>query len=250
MSKADRPWGKWYWADWRSDPGLRMCGFAARGIWMDLLSLMAEAEPFGHLLVNGKPPTSQQLATMLGGTARQVEALLAELDAAGVPSRTAEGVLFSRRMVRDREKDNLDRKNGRCGGNPRLRRKDNGGVNPPDKAQKPEARSQKPENQEVEATQAPPPQPRRRGTRLPDDWEPGPDDLAFAERHGWEGAALDTEALKFRNYWTAKSGAAAAKLDWHRTWCNWLLTARRPGQAPPEASSKAQSAAALIARIQ
>lgn len=155
MSKAERPWGKWYWADWRSDPGLRMCGFAARGLWMDLLSLMAEAVPFGHLLVNGKPPTTQQLATMLGGTARQVEALLAELDAAGVPSRTAEGVLFSRRMVRDRERDIRDRENGRGGGNPNLRRRDKQGVNPPDKAHKPEARSQKPEG-DIPSTEARP----------------------------------------------------------------------------------------------
>lgn len=164
MSKAERPWGKWYWADWRSDPGLRMCGYAARGLWMDLLSLMAEAVPFGHLLINGKAPTAQQLATMLGGSARQVEALLAELEAAGVPSRTAEGVLFSRRMVRDRERDIRDRENGRGGGNPSLRRKDKGGVNPPDKtpdkAQKPEARSQKPEGEGI-STEARPPAPAR-----------------------------------------------------------------------------------------
>lgn len=158
MSKAARPWGKWYWADWRSDPGLRMCGYAARGLWMDLLSLMAEAVPFGHLLINGKSPSAQQLATMLGGSARQVEALLAELEAAGVPSRTPEGVLFSRRMLRDHDRDIRDRENGRGGGNPNLRRPDKGGVNPPDKAQKPEARSQKPEGEGI-STEASPPAP-------------------------------------------------------------------------------------------
>ena len=42
MSKAARPWMKWYPADWRSDPGLRMCSFAARGLWADLLALMHE----------------------------------------------------------------------------------------------------------------------------------------------------------------------------------------------------------------
>lgn len=247
MSKAERPWLKWYMADWRSDPGLRMCGYAARGLWMDLLSLMFEAVPFGHLLINSKPPTMQQLATMLGGTARQVETLIAELEAAGVPSRTDDGIIYSRRMVRDREKEARDRENGKGGGNPHLVGQDKGGVNPPVKAHMPEARSQKPE-EEVEAAQAPPPQ-RRRGTRLPDDWSPTQDDLAFAEQHGWAGEPLNTEALKFRNYWTAKSGAGAAKLDWHRTFCNWLLTARRPGQAPPGQASKAQSAEALISEI-
>jgi hypothetical protein len=85
---------------------------------------------------------------------------------------------------------------------------------------------------EVEAAQAPPPQ-RRRGTRLPDDWEPTPADLAFAGQHGWAGTGLINEALKFRNYWTAKAGASAVKLDWHRTFCNWLLTARQGAQSRP-----------------
>ena len=147
MNKAERPWVKWYWSDWRADPGLRVCSLAARGLWAELLGIMQEAEPYGHLLIGGVAPTSKQIASLVGATAAQVEALLAELKRAGVPSETPEGVIYSRRMVRDRERQERDKANGKRGGNPSL----NGGVNPPDKppdngvvkAHMPEARSQK-----------------------------------------------------------------------------------------------------------
>jgi hypothetical protein len=44
---------KFYPSDWRSDPMLRLCSLAARGLWMEMMCLMHEAEPYGSLLVNG-----------------------------------------------------------------------------------------------------------------------------------------------------------------------------------------------------
>jgi hypothetical protein len=70
----------------------------------------------------------------------------------------------------------------------------------------------------------------KRGTRLPDDWVPSADDVATARRHGLDPETIRTEAIKFRNYWTSKTGAAATKLDWSRTWENWCLN-QRPGGA-------------------
>lgn len=140
---AERPWLKWYPADWRSEPRLRMCSRAARSLWLDLIGLMHEAEPYGHLLVNGINPTTKQLSAILGDSERELKAMIAELEAAGVFTRTEEGVITSRRMIRDKKKADDDAKNGRGGGNPRVK----GGVNPPvkakdnrgDKAQRPEA---------------------------------------------------------------------------------------------------------------
>lgn len=156
MSKAERPWMKFYPADWRSDPALRMCSFAARGLWVDLLSLMHEADPYGHLIVSGRIPTSKQLAGLLGGTAREIDKLLHELEQAGVFSRDEAGSIFSRRMLRDRAKLEKDRLNGSGGGNPHLKaednQQDNGGVNPRHngglKAHMPEARGQIPEKKD------------------------------------------------------------------------------------------------------
>jgi hypothetical protein len=106
---------KWYPADWRADPALRMCSYAARGRWIDLLCLMHEAAIYGHLLIAGLKPTASQIAAVLDGRPSEVERLLGELEAGGVFSRTEAGVIFSRLMVRDKEK--AVRAEGRIPGN-------------------------------------------------------------------------------------------------------------------------------------
>jgi len=150
------PWMKFYPTDWRADPALRMCSIGARGLWIEMICVMHDADPRGSLLVNGRPITERQLAGLAGCSVDEVGALLSELEGAGVFSREGD-VLFSRRMRRDDEKAERDKAFGRRGGNPHLKT-DNEGVNPPvnapnnppinggDKAQKPEARSQNPED--------------------------------------------------------------------------------------------------------
>ncbi len=139
------PWMKFYPSDWRADPALRMCSVGARGLWMEMLCVMHEAEPRGSLLVNGRAVSDRQLAGLSGCSIDELAGLLQELEEAGVFSRTDDGVIFSRRMRRDDEKAERDKANGRTGGNPSLK-KEKAGVNPPDngvdKAQKPEARDQ------------------------------------------------------------------------------------------------------------
>lgn len=61
-----------------------------------------------------------------------------------------------------------------------------------------------------------------RGTRIPDDWQP---DRDYARGKGLDDRTIDREAEKFRNFWRAKSGAGAIKLDWLATWQNWVMTA-------------------------
>lgn len=133
-----RPWMKFYPTDWRSDPALRMCTMAARGLWMEMLCIMHEAEPYGHLLVKGRPVEDIDLARMAGISLKECRKSLATLELHGVCSASESGTIYSRRMVGDHAKSLKDTENGRSGGNPRLKR----GVNPPDKAQKPEARVQ------------------------------------------------------------------------------------------------------------
>lgn len=64
---------------------------------------------------------------------------------------------------------------------------------------------------------------RARGSRLPLEWQPSIADLDYAKARGLNPNQQQTEALKFRNYWTAKAGAGGIKLDWSRTWQNWIL---------------------------
>lgn len=88
----------------------------------------------------------------------------------------------------------------------------------------------------VEADAARPPKPR--ASRLETDWTPSDGDRTFAEGRGLSAAEIETEGIKFRNYWTAKSGKDATKLDWSRTWQNWILNARgtKNGQTPRDNS--------------
>lgn len=88
---------------------------------MDMLCIAAEAQPTGYVLVNGRTPTTTDLARLTGAPEADVQLALAELDAAGVFSRDRKGRVYNRRMVRDIKKAVQNRINGKMGGNPRLR---------------------------------------------------------------------------------------------------------------------------------
>jgi hypothetical protein len=127
MAARERPWMKFYPADWRADPMLRVCSIGARGLWIELLSLCHESERYGHLLVNGKQPTDRQIAALAGVDMSELPGLLAELEEQGVFSRDRNGAIYSRRMIRDERKAKEARKHGNEGGNPKLK----GGYNKP-----------------------------------------------------------------------------------------------------------------------
>lgn len=116
------PVSYFYWNDWLSDPALKICSYAAKGLWMDCLSLAATCSPFGHLSVNARPLTPDHLQVLLPGNhgAEEIAALLSELIEKGVASRTAKGFIYSRRMVKDAHNSAVARKTGKTGGNPTL----------------------------------------------------------------------------------------------------------------------------------
>ena len=70
-----RPFLMFAIADHRSDTALRLCSAEARGVWIDMLCLMAEGEPYGHLsrpddkkLTKGGTPGANPVSTSRGGT--------------------------------------------------------------------------------------------------------------------------------------------------------------------------------------
>jgi hypothetical protein len=90
---------KFYTTDWRADPALRMCSMAARGLWIEMICLMHEAEPYGHLLVNGQAVTDAQLASLTGIPLAELNQYMAELEQMGLFSRTKKGVIYSPDMA-------------------------------------------------------------------------------------------------------------------------------------------------------
>ena len=63
----------------------------------------------------------------------------------------------------------------------------------------------------------------KRASRIPTDFEPTPEPEAES------GIDRQKELANFRDYWTAKSGANATKLDWQATWRQWARKADRLG---------------------
>ena len=133
-------WFKFYPGDWRNDEQLRMCSIAARGLWHEMMCIMAQAERFGELRVGKRVVTPLNLSRLAGLTPDETEALLAELDEWDIYSVDAEGCIYSRRMVRDGEARKKAREYGKRGGNPQLvklkdkdkaKLADKRGVNPP-----------------------------------------------------------------------------------------------------------------------
>jgi uncharacterized protein YdaU (DUF1376 family) len=73
-----------------------------------------------------------------------------------------------------------------------------------------------------------------KGARLKPNWRPSADNYAYAVKEGFTVQQVDAIAEDFRDFWTAKSGADAVKLDWSATWRRWIREQkkRRPAWAP------------------
>lgn len=149
------PWMKFYPSDWQSDPMLRCCSIAARGLWVEMMCLMHKAEPYGSLLVNGTRVDKRKLAILVGITEKECSALLLEIEGSGVFSRDEDGTIYSRRMRRDHIKSEEGRKQieKRWGG---LNRSPNRSRDDEPITQKLEARDQKLEKKETRARALPP----------------------------------------------------------------------------------------------
>jgi hypothetical protein len=98
---AKNPSSIFYWNDWTGDLELKKCSRAAQGFWMQLLAIAAAATPRGQVIVGDKPCTVDDLARLLGDRARDIKRWLTELEANNVFSRTEDGTMFCRRMVRE-----------------------------------------------------------------------------------------------------------------------------------------------------
>lgn len=230
------PWTKFSWDAWDTDPALALCSMDAQGFWMRLLCICAKAD--GQLLIDGRKPSAQMLAHLTRQRVEDVERWIAELGEKGVYSRTRGGVIYSRRMRDDLEKQERSRAFGKRGGNPALvnKGKSNGGVNPPDKLETETETEREEENPldppvggdegqspSGEADQPAEPKTTRRKPKcaIPDGY---PDAAAIArqrERVIEAGANVDVayHAQRFRNWALSKDARYA---DWERTLDNWI----------------------------
>ena len=59
-----QPWMKFYPTDWQADGELGACSLTARGLWIELISLMHRSEKYGFLLISGRLPTPRALSLL------------------------------------------------------------------------------------------------------------------------------------------------------------------------------------------
>jgi hypothetical protein len=114
--------GFWFFTgDWMKDPELRFCSLFARGLLVDLLCILFEANEQGFASnPDGSPRTDEQIVDAIsGGDRGEKLAALAELEKSGVLSRDSRGVLFSRRLARLAEVSATRKQNGSKGGSKR-----------------------------------------------------------------------------------------------------------------------------------
>jgi hypothetical protein len=117
------PFLKFFPRDHTSDVALRSLPDSARLAWDEMLWLMHAGEPYGHLAIKGKAIELATLAQLVAMKPAVLKRSVAELEAAGVFSRTPEGTIYCRRMVRDEDVRSRRAAGGHLGGNPALGRK-------------------------------------------------------------------------------------------------------------------------------
>lgn len=117
-----RPSFQFYPSDWLRDTALRSCSTGARGLWIDMICFMHEGSPYGYLKVGEKVILADNLHRMVGETLEVVEGWLHELELAGVFD-VDNGIICSRRMIRDEELRRKRAEGGKLGGNPNLKDK-------------------------------------------------------------------------------------------------------------------------------
>lgn len=134
-SKRKAPAFQFYANDWLADSQLGQVSPLARGLWIDLLSRMWVSDKQGYLILSsdGTAPTLSEIAKACRSTEAEAEKGLKELERYNIFSKTAEGVIYSRRMLRTIEERKAAIASGKSGGNPWLKRLNGskGGVKPP-----------------------------------------------------------------------------------------------------------------------
>lgn len=155
------------------------------------------------------------------GTART----RAELLAAGLVEAADDGVLVHDYTEHQRTAAEIDalsekrREAGRKGGKAKANAKANASDGAKQTASKAVAETETEEEAKASS------KPHKRGTRIPDDWKPSPEEIAWQRDNGIPDDLARRELPRFRDYWAAAPGAKGVKLDWPATWRNWLRTA-------------------------
>tara|TARA_Y100000310_G_scaffold310108_1_gene354974 strand:+ start:273 stop:1067 length:795 start_codon:yes stop_codon:yes gene_type:complete len=111
-----RPSWQMYPSDWLEDTGLRLCGLAAKGLWVEVLCHAFNAAERGILRSRAKQTLSKTLAKLVSEDVSTTEAALKQLIEFRVCESDGETYIYSRRMVRDEKQRRSKAEAGSRGG--------------------------------------------------------------------------------------------------------------------------------------
>jgi hypothetical protein len=203
-----RPSFQFYTGDWLKDPKLSMCQPLSRGIWIDLLCAMHENEQSGEIT-----GTVGQLSRICRCSPDEMSAALSDLSVTKTADVTICNEIVTARCRR-MYKEAKERKQGRERVN-RFRGKTDGNtdVTPPSSS----STSTSEEKEETNVSSK-----IKKGSRIPVDFYPSPEMLEWVKKNA-PNIDLKARILEFKNYWEAKTGKDATKLDWNKTFQNRIL---------------------------
>jgi hypothetical protein len=206
------PWSKWYWSDWLSDAGVRASSLMARGLWIEMLAIMSKAKRKGYLLDGESKMESKTLARLVGEPVEVINGLLDELKKHDVYSIDSNGIIFNRRMIREKDISLIRSEAGRLGGRPKSKMK----AKHESKTKAPSASAYASASVSI------------RFNKNLRDWE----GITQEDKDGWKEAypacEIDIELAKMRE-WILSNPAKGKKSNYRRFISGWLTRAQDSG---------------------
>lgn len=242
-------WGKFYWDAWLNDINLQSCDLAAQGLWINLIAIMHKSDQIGYLVINGRPMTVFDIAKRVGIRKDRTGRLLKKLIDNDVCSVTDEGILYCRRIIRE-EKRRF--KNIKRGDNQFESDKSLSGYRPKSQGeqdviidssvykaiQKGLIDIDIPSNIESAYESIKGGDEKKYnilGFRLPKGWSPNKGCRQYAS---FLQLCPDKIAEDFCDYWHAKAGKEAVKMDWEAVWRRWCRVASQNKQTCNQKNKK------------
>jgi hypothetical protein len=213
MPRPVRPWFRFY-VEAFSDRKLRRLSPTQRWIWMAILGAARDSPEPGKLMIAADcAMTNAELAGFADVREREIAPALVLMSQLGMVLIENDAITVRNWGARQYESDNVTERTRNHRERSKERSKDvPGNVH----RNTPETETET----ETEKTLLP----HKRGTRIPKDWKPSTEDVAWQRESGISDLLARRELPKFCDYWVAKT-RDATKLDWSATWRNWLRTA-------------------------
>ena len=233
-----RPSFQFYPHDWMSDIKLRSVSVQARGLLIDLMCIMHQAEPYGTLCLSKKPIKTQAICSSICLDFASYEVLLNELLEEKVLHRDENGIIYSKRMVHDEHVRQVRAAAGSEGGKKRFAQA-NAQAN--DKAiakSKDQAKFKQMVVDEDVDIDGEFKKGGAGGKRKPAQSKIDPEFLPDQKSVEWclttyPGVNVSAETTKFVDYFIAKGTRYS---DWQQAWKNWMGRAAERVPSKPAVS--------------